>query len=97
MGLEQLMALIEPQIVILVPVLIIIGATLKKMSIVKNWAIPLTLGILGMIISVLILGFEKGFAPPVILEGMLQGILAAGMSVYAHQLTIQTTAKRLKE
>lgn len=97
MGLEQLMALIEPQIVILVPVLIIIGATLKKMSIVKNWSIPLTLGILGMIISVLILGFEKGFAPPIILEGMLQGILAAGMSVYAHQLTIQATTKRLKE
>jgi len=97
MGIEQFMALIEPEILVLVPVLVIIGGALKKMSIVKNWAIPLTLGIFGMIISVLILGFEKGFAPPVILEGILQGILAAGMAVYAHQLTIQTAVKRLKE
>jgi len=97
MGIEQLMALIEPQILILVPVLIIIGTGLKKMNIIKSWAIPITLGILGMIISVLILGFDKGFGAPIILEGMLQGILAAGMAVYAHQLTIQTTIKRLKD
>lgn len=97
MGFEQLIALIEPEILVLVPVLIIIGTALKKMSIVKNWAIPLTLGIIGMVISTLILGFEKGFNAPVILEGILQGILAAGMAVYVHQLTIQATVKRLKE
>lgn len=97
MGFEQFMALIDPEIVVLIPVLMIIGVLLKQMRIVKNWAIPLTLGILGIIVSILILGFEKGFTPPVVLEGILQGILAAGMAVYVHQLKIQTTEKRLKE
>lgn len=96
-GIEQLIEFVEPDVMILIPVLIIIGSTLKKMKIVKNWAIPFTLGIMGISISILILGFDKGFNPPVILEGILQGILCAGMSVYAHQLAIQTTAKRLRE
>ncbi len=97
MGVEQVMLLIKPEVLVLVPVLIIIGITIKKMNIVRSWAIPMTLGILGIVVSILILGFEKGFYPPVILDGILQGILSAGMAVYAHQLTIQTTQKRLEE
>lgn len=94
---DQLITLIKPELLVLVPVLIIIGMTLKKTSIIKDWSIPMALGGLGMVFSVLILGFNNGFNPSVILDGMLQGILSAGMSVYIHQLTIQTTIKRLRE
>lgn len=97
MGSEQMVMLIKPELFILVPVLIIIGAYIKKTSLIDNWAIPITLGVLGIIISILLLGFEKGFTPSVILDGILQGILSAGMAVYVHQLTIQTTVVRLRK
>lgn len=95
MGVDQIIMLIKPEILVLVPVLIIIGVSIKKTNIIRNWAIPMTLGLIGITVSILILGFEKGFYPPVILDGVLQGILSAGMAVYVHQLTIQTTKKRL--
>lgn len=97
MGVDQLLGLVKPEILILIPVLIIIGATIKKTNIIRPWAIPISLGIIGIVVSILILGFESGFSPPVILDGVLQGILSAGMAVYAHQLTIQTTVKRLQD
>ncbi|MDI9476267.1 MAG: phage holin family protein [Natronincolaceae bacterium] len=95
MDYEQMVMLIKPELFILVPVLNIIGMYIKKTGIIKSWAIPITLGVLGIVVSILVLGFERGFAPSVILDGILQGILAAGIAVYAHQLKIQTTEGRL--
>lgn len=95
MDYEQMVVLIKPELFILVPVLNIIGMYIKKTGIIKSWAIPITLGVLGIIVSVLILSFERGFTPSVILDGILQGILAAGIAVYAHQLKTQTTVGRL--
>lgn len=95
MGNEQMGMLIRPELFILVPVLNIIGMYIKKTGIINSWAIPITLGGLGIVISILVLGFENGFTPSVILEGILQGILAAGTAVYAHQLKTQTTTGRL--
>ena len=91
MDYEQMVMLIKPELFILVPVLNIIGMYIKKTGIIKSWAIPITLGVIGIIVSVLILSFERGFTPSVILDGILQGILAAGIAVYAHQLKRQTT------
>ncbi|NMA04526.1 MAG: holin [Clostridiales bacterium] len=89
--------LIRPELFILVPVLNLIGTYIKKTGIIKNWAIPLTLGTLGIVVSILVLGFDNGFTPSVILDGILQGILSAGVAVYAHQLKIQTARARLGE
>lgn len=94
---EQLAMLIRPELFILVPVLNMIGVYIKKTGLIKNWAIPITLGALGIIVSILVLGFDKGFTPSVILDGILQGILSAGLAVYAHQLTVQTRVERLKK
>lgn len=94
---EQIVMLIRPELFILVPVLNMIGAYIKKTKLINSWAIPIVLGVLGIIVSILVLGFDKGFTPSVILDGILQGILSAGMAVYAHQLTVQTTVERLKK
>ncbi|MGN9164688.1 phage holin family protein [Tissierellaceae bacterium HCP3S3_D8] len=75
---EEILSFIQPEILILIPVLII-------------------LGVIGILLAILILGFENGFVGQVILNGILQGILAAGMAVYVHQLTIQSTRKRVEE
>lgn len=94
---EQILSFILPEILILIPVLIIIGRMLKKIENIKDWTIPIVLGIIGILFSIMILGFKEGFTGPIILNGILQGILAAGMAVYVHQLTIQSTRKRKED
>lgn len=69
---------------------------LKKVSIIKDWTLPIILVVVGILFAVLILGFEGGFIGPPFLNGIMQGMLAAGMAVYVHQLTIQTTKKRIE-
>lgn len=94
---EQILSFILPEILILIPVLIIIGMMLKKIENIKDWTIPIILGVIGILFAIMILGFKEGFSGPIILNGILQGILAAGMAVYVHQLTIQTTRKRRED
>jgi succinate-acetate transporter protein len=94
---NEILSFIRPEILILIPVLIILGLVLKKITFIKDWTIPIILGVLGILFAVLILGFAEGFYAPVIVTGILQGILAAGMAVYVHQLKIQTTKKRIED
>ena len=94
---EQILSFILPEILILIPVLIIIGMMLKKIENIKDWTIPIILGVIGILFAIPILGFKEGFTGPIILNGILQGILAAGMAVYVHQLTIQSTRKRKED
>ena len=94
---EEILAFIKPEMLILIPVLIIIGLMIKKTEHIKDWAIPIILGVIGILFAILILGIENGFNGVTILNGVLQGILAAGMAVYVHQLTIQSTRKRVEE
>ncbi|MGN9164984.1 phage holin family protein [Tissierellaceae bacterium HCP3S3_D8] len=94
---EEILSFIQPEILILIPVLIILGLMLKKAEYIKDWTIPIILGVIGILFAILILGFENGFIGQVILNGILQGILAAGMAVYVHQLTIQSTRKRVED
>ena len=93
----ELLNFISPEIMVLVPVLIIIGLMLKKVSQVKDWTIPIILGMVGITLAITIYGFEEGFTGPTILNGIIQGILAAGMAVYVHQLTIQYNKKRVED
>lgn len=94
---EEILTLIKPEILVVIPVLIIIGMMLKKIQRISDWLIPVLLGAAGIIFSVLILGFENSFSGLVIMNGFLQGILSAGMAVYVHQLTIQSTKKRIED
>lgn len=88
---------ISPEILVLVPVLIIIGLMLKKVKVIKDWTIPIILGVVGVVLATLTLGFAETFNGPTILNGVIQGVLAAGMAVYVHQLTIQTTQRRVED
>lgn len=70
---------------ILIPVLYVIGMFLKKIPNIADWLIPWILLVLG-IVGGFFLGDMK-------LTGILQGILVAGVTVFANQLYIQTTVK----
>lgn len=83
-----------PELMVLVPVLIIIGMMLKKTDDVKDWAIPIILGAIGIALSVALVGMAEGFTAATVVTGIIQGVLSAGSAVYVHQLTIQTGRKR---
>jgi len=67
---------------ILVPVLYVIGIFLKRTPKVPDWLIPWILTGLGMIGAFFLSGMK--------LSGILQGVLVAGVTVFANQLYKQT-------
>lgn len=91
----EILNFIKPELLILIPVLIVLGLIIKGIKNIPDWVIPIVLGLIGILFAVLLLGFQEGFTGPIILTGIIQGILAAGMAVYVHQLKIQTTKKRI--
>lgn len=94
---EEILVYINTNVMILIPVLIFIGMMLKKVESIRDWTIPIILAGVGIILAVLIIGFKDGFTAEVIVQGILQGVLCAGMAVYVHQLTIQSTRKRIED
>lgn len=66
---------------ILIPVLYIIGAFIKKTSVIKNRFIPLILLIISILFSILMGG--------VLIDSIIQGILAAGGAVFTNEIIVQ--------
>ena len=94
---EQLTNYINPELLILIPVLYIIGVGLKK-SQLNDKHIPLVLGIVGVVLAAIwtVATMEVYTLHTVLMGvfmGLTQGILAAGASVYVHQLIKQETTK----
>lgn len=85
---------IKTELLILIPVLYIIGIGLKK-SKVPDKRITVIIGIIGIVLSAVwvtatsdIFGIKD--AAYAVFTSVTQGILAAGASVYANQLIVQT-------
>lgn len=84
---------IKTELLILIPVLYFVGIGLKESKLPDKW-IPLTIGIIGVILSAvwvfatsnIFCGKEIALA---IFTSFTQGVLVAGASVYANQLYIQ--------
>lgn len=81
------------ELLLLIPFLNVIGAFLKKTPSFPNWLIPVMLGIIGIIFGLLIEFTQKGFNLTAILYGFINGIIAAGIAVYGHQIVKQNTEK----
>jgi len=81
----DLTELVKPELLILVPVLYLIGIGIKKSSIKDNF-IPLILGGAGILLSLLYMLTIEPFGAGAIFAAITQGILCAGLSVYANQL-----------
>jgi len=85
---------IDPELTILIPVLNVLGAALKR-SILPDRYIPLALGATGILLA-LLWYFARYPAESISMKlysGIIQGILSAGMSVYAHQVVKQMKCK----
>lgn len=72
---------------IVVVVLLIIGALLKKTPVIQDWAIPWILAAVGIVAAWGVLG-------EISVATTLQGIIAAAVATWTHQLWKQTTDKR---
>ncbi len=84
---------IKPELLILVPVLYIIGIGLKK-SKISNRVIPITLGIVAVILSAFWVIADSDIysykdVANAIFVSFTQGMLCAGASVYVNQLIVQ--------
>lgn len=80
--LELLEKYLLDQALILVPVLIFLGSILKKTPHVSNWMIPWFLMLLGVLGGLSVIGLS--------VNAVLQGIIAAGVAVFSHQLYSQS-------
>ena len=78
----DLMDYIVKDAYILIPVLYVIGVFLKRTPRIPDWLIPWILLVLGMIGAFFLSGMK--------LSGVLQGVLVAGLTVFANQLYKQT-------
>ena len=89
---------IKPELLILVPVLYLIGAGLKRSQSVDDRRIPLLLGACGVLLAAVyvlaaapISGYQAGMAA--LFTAITQGVLCAGGSVYVHQLLKQRSGE----
>ena len=79
---------LKPELLILVPVLNLLGTGIKKSNIADKW-IPLILGGAGIFLAMLYMLTTEAFGFNALFAALTQGILAAGLSVYANQICKQ--------
>lgn len=89
---------IKPELLILVPVMYLLGIGLKQTTVVKDKLIPLVLGLISVLLSILYVVATTDMAGyKDVLMGVFiaitQGILCAGGSVYVNQLVVQAKKK----
>ena len=80
---EMIHKFLIEEALILIPVLYVIGMFLKSLEAIKDKYIPLIIWGFGIVLAMLILGFN--------VDGFIQGTLVAGASVFASQIYIQAT------
>ncbi len=92
--LELVKEYVKPELLILVIVLYFIGAAVKNSEFIKDKYIPIILGIVGILIAGIyvvatsdISGYKEVLIS--IFTSITQGILVAGLSVYANQIVKQ--------
>lgn len=83
---------ILPELLILIPVLYLIGTALKRFEGIKNNWIPVILGVAGVGMALLYELTVMPFSISAVYMAIIQGILCAGATVYAHQ-TIKQLSK----
>lgn len=91
---EMLKEMIQPELLVLVPVLYLLGEGIKR-SEIKDKYIPFILGGTGIVVAFLWLianmsAFDWKAIIAAVFMAFTQGILCAGASVYINQLVKQT-------
>lgn len=95
---EQLVNYIQPELLILIPVMYIIGLGLKKTEKISNNLIPLYIGVISIVLASIytfsvcdVTGYKE--IATAVFTSITQGVLCGGASVYFNQLFKQTIQK----
>lgn len=93
---EQITNYIQPELLILIPVLYFIGIGAKKTSLIADKLIPIVLGAAGIVLAtiyVLAVNDVSGWQQVMtaIFTAITQGVLCAGASVFCNQVYKQLT------
>ena len=93
---EDIVSYINPELLVLVPALFLIGAAIKRYG-SDDRVIPLVLGLMGMLLACLYgLATMKGgdSVAMVLFTGLVQGVFCAAAAVYSHQLYKQASKEK---
>lgn len=66
--------LVNDRLMVVIPVLWFIAAVLKNTPYIKNWLIPWIICFLGIVLCIVIAGFD--------IQSVLQGILCSGIALF---------------
>jgi len=66
--------LVNGKLMVVIPVLWFISAALKGTPFIKNWLIPWIICFLGIVLCIIIAGFD--------IQSVLQGILCSGIALF---------------
>jgi Na+-translocating ferredoxin:NAD+ oxidoreductase RnfD subunit len=83
----DLISFLKDEALIVIPVLWIVGAIIKKTPKIPDWIIPYVLLIVGIVITNALLGFS--------IEASVQGVLVSGTAVFGHQIYKQGAEMKL--
>lgn len=84
---------IKPEMLVLVPVLWMIGAALKRTPKVPDWSIPYALAGFGIAGAGMWVCAAEGVSLMALFTAFTQGVLVAGASVWGNQLVRQAGKK----
>ena len=95
----DIIKMIQPELIILVVVIYGLGMFLKKIPNFPDWAIPLTLLIISIALTVIYMAvvLDKAFCAVTIVNGVVYGIIIATTAVFTNQLIKQVTVNRVRE
>lgn len=82
----DLMDLLSSEYFFIIPALWVLGYALKRTPRIPDWSIIWLITLFSLTISFLSFGFSP--------DSIINGITAAGISVYGHQIVKQTAKKR---
>ncbi len=93
---EIILNYVKPELVVLAVVLYFVGLALKKAQTVKDKFIPIILGIIGIVLALIwvLATSDIGGVQQIMLAvftAVVQGVLVAGLSTYAHQILKQAS------
>lgn len=103
MGMEEIMTYIRPELVILIPVLMLIGKAIKNASWIKDEGIPFILGTVSILITSIwvlaVTDVQGGWQHILgcVFDILVQGILLAGTATWGHQCYKQGTKMKDSE
>ena len=94
MDIDLITQFIRPDMMIIAAACYVFGIFIKS-STIDDWIIPFILLIFAIVLSIVYIAFvlDNGITVKVVINGIIQGLFAAALSVYGNQVIKQVTKK----